>query len=78
MEQFRIEAADDNRGYFFNIKPLGENRYEIYNDESERVGNIEIDGKDHEHCHALDCQIDLPLLHSIKEGILMHDELNKR
>jgi hypothetical protein len=77
MEQFRLEVADQGgKGYFFNIKSLGDEQYAIYNDENERLGTIEIDEEDHEFCRqTLDCQVDLPLLNAIRDGILMHDEL---
>lgn len=77
MEQFRIEVADnEGLGHFYNIKALDKDQYQIYNDELERIGTIEIDEKDHEHCRqSLDCRIDLPLLNSIRDEILHHDEL---
>ena len=77
MEQFRIEIADnEGLGHFYNIKALDNDQYQIYNDEQERIGTIEIDDEDHEHCRqSLDCRIDLPLLNSIRDEILHHDEL---
>lgn len=77
MEQFRIEVADRNgHGRFFNIKALENEQYQIYDDQQERVGTIEIDGSDHKHCRqSLDCKIDMPLLNSIRDSILLHEEL---
>ena len=77
MEQFRIEVADnEGLGHFYNIKALDNDQYQIYNDELERIGTIEIDEEDHEHCRqSLDCRIDLPLLNLIRDEILHHDEL---
>jgi hypothetical protein len=75
MEQFKIEIALAGEGRFYDIKALGGNRYEIY-DQEQKVGTIEIDEDDHEHCRAVDCEIDLPLMHAIRQGILLHEELN--
>lgn len=77
MEQFRLEVADQNgKGYFFNIRSLGRDQYAIYNDENKRLGSIEIDEEDHETFRqTLDCQVHLPLLNAIRDGILMHEEL---
>lgn len=36
---------------------------------------IHIDGDSHDHCKTIDCEIDLPLLNSIREGILRHRDL---
>jgi len=78
MEQFRIEVANQGKGYFFNITKIGDQQFEIFNEASERVGTIKIDDQDHEHCETLDCQIDLPLLNAIREGILLHYKLIKQ
>lgn len=78
MEQFRIEVADnEGLGHFYNIKALDhDHQYQIYNDDLERVGTIEIDEADHQYCRqSLDCRIDLPLLNSIRDEILQHDAL---
>lgn len=72
MEQFRIEVADQGKGYFFNITSLGDHQFEIFNEASDYIGRIEIDSEDHQHCETLNCQIDLPLLNAIREGILQH------
>lgn len=74
MEQFRVKVADqDGNRHFFNIEVLGEDRYSIYNIENQRLGSIEIDKEDHEQCRqTLDCQIRLPLLNAIRDGILEH------
>jgi len=75
MEQFRIEVARDGKGYFFDIHALGNNKYEIFNEEV-RVGTLQLDHKDHQHCEAIDCEIDLPLMNSIREGILLHEDVS--
>ena len=49
MEQFRIEVAHNRRGQFYNIKSLGNSRYQIYLDE-ETIGTIHLDAKDHTRC----------------------------
>jgi hypothetical protein len=74
MKEFRIEVASEGRAHTFNITDLGEDQYEIYR-ENEKIGTIQMDGKEHEHCEALDCEIDMPLLNSIREGIILHKQL---
>ena len=76
MEQFKIEIAREGLGYVYDIKALGKSQYEIY-DQEDRVGIIEIDGENHEHCKAVDCEIDLPLMSAIREGIVLHLELQQ-
>lgn len=73
MEQFKIEVANDGQAYYFDIKPLGDHQYEIYS-ELEKVGTIEIDENDHEHCRAIDCELDLPLMNVIREAILAYED----
>jgi hypothetical protein len=72
MEQFKIEVANDGQAYYFDIKPVGNNQYEIYR-ELEKLGTIEIDENDHEHCKTIDCELDLPLMNVIREAILAHE-----
>ena len=74
MKQFRIEIPENDTLQIFSITDLGENQYEIHK-AGERIGMIEIDGESHEHCKGLDCEIDLPLLNSIREAILLHRDL---
>ncbi len=75
MEQFKIEIANEGLGYVYDIKSIGNRQYEIY-DQEVKVGTIEIDGEDHEHCHTVDCEIDLPLMNAIREGIVLHEDIN--
>ncbi|MGY4385898.1 hypothetical protein ACVWYN_002946 [Pedobacter sp. UYP24] len=75
MEQFKLEVAMGGRGYFFDIYSIGNNKYNIYKEE-EKVGTIQLDNQDHEHCESVDCQIDLPLMNSIREGILLHEDVS--
>lgn len=75
MEQFKIEVANEGLGYVYDIKSLGNRRYEIY-DQEVKVGTIEIDGEDHEHCKSVDCEIDLPLMNAIREGIVLHEHMS--
>jgi hypothetical protein len=75
MEQFRLEVAQDGQGYFFDVHSLGNHKYEIFK-EDVRVGVLQLDGKDHQHCEAIDCEIDLPLMNSIREGILLHEDVS--
>lgn len=68
MDQFRIEVATEGLSHFYNIKPLGNHVYEIYTDD-DKIGSIELDEDDHHHCITSDCELDLPLLNAIREGI---------
>jgi len=72
MDQFKIEVANNGQGQYFDISPIGNNQYEIYR-EQEKLGTIEIDEKDHEHCRAVDCELDLPLMNLIREAILFRE-----
>jgi hypothetical protein len=75
MKEFRIEVASEGHAWTFNITDLGENQYEIYR-ENDKLGTIQLDGKEHEHCQTLDCEIDMPLLNAIREGIVLHKQLS--
>ncbi|MES2830349.1 MAG: hypothetical protein V4687_19465 [Bacteroidota bacterium] len=75
MEQFRLEVAMDGQGYFFDIHSLGNKKYDIYKEET-KVGTIVLDNQDHEHCETTDCELDLPLMNSIREGILLHEDVS--
>lgn len=75
MEQFRLEVAMDGQGYFFDIHSLGNNRYDIFK-EDEMVGTIILDEKNHDHCDTVNCELDLPLMNSIREGILLHEDVS--
>jgi hypothetical protein len=44
MEQFRIEVANNRQGQFYNIKSLGNSRYQIFI-EDETIGTIQLDEK---------------------------------
>ncbi|MEJ2881104.1 hypothetical protein [Pedobacter sp. GR22-6] len=68
MEQFRIEVAAEGLSHFYNIKPQGNQVYDIYTDD-DRIGSIELDDENHEHCITSDCELDLPLINAIREGI---------
>ncbi|WP_276090416.1 hypothetical protein [Pedobacter sp. JY14-1] len=73
MEQFRIEAANDGKGVFFDVKPLGDQRYELY-DQGAYVGTLSLDQDDHSSCKAEHCKLDLPLLDSIRQVIQVHEQ----
>lgn len=75
MKQFHIKASDhEGIRHSFIIKPLSHEQYQIFNKQKERVATIEIDISDYTHCRqSLDCRIDLPLLNSIRDSILIHD-----
>jgi hypothetical protein len=72
MEQFRIEVADNGQGRFYDIKPLGNSRYQIYV-EGETIGTIQLDEKDHARCESQGCELDMPLLNSIRDEIQAHE-----
>ena len=73
-QSFRVEVADGDQGKFFNIKPLGHERYEIL-DEEGTIGTVQLDEKDHAHCESQGCELDLPLLHAIRDQIKFHKGL---
>ena len=75
MEQFRLEVARDGQGYFFDIHSLGNNKYDIYKEDT-MVGTILLDDKDHDHCDTVNCELDLPLMNAIREGILLHEDVS--
>ena len=73
MEQFRIEVAYNGQGRFYDIKPLGNERYQIYV-EGETIGTIQLDEKDHARCESQGCELDMPLLNSIRDQIQFHEK----
>ncbi len=74
VHQFRIEVAEGDQGRFFSVRPLGHNRYEILDDDGS-IGTVQLDEKDHAHCVSQGCELDLPLLHSIRDQIKFHLQL---
>jgi hypothetical protein len=75
MEQFRIEVANNGKGQYYNIKSLGNSRYQIYVDE-ETIGTIQLDEKDHARCESQGCELDMPLLNSIRDAIHAYEKGN--
>ena len=73
LKPFRIEAADGNQGFFFTVNPLGGSRYELLNDDGS-IGTIQLDETNHAHCESVGCELDLPLLHSVREQIQFHEQ----
>jgi hypothetical protein len=73
-QQFRIEVAEGENGRYFYIKPLGHARYEIRDDEG-IIGSVQLDENDHAHCESQGCELDLPLIHSIRDQIRFHEGL---
>lgn len=71
LQQFRIEVAVGGQGKFYSIRPLGNHRYEIL-DEDGSIGTVLLDEKDHARCESQGCELDLPLLHSIRDQIRFH------
>jgi len=72
MEQFIIEASDEVKLHTFTVKALGNQWYEIYNLQEELIGKVKIDEKNHEHCESENCEVDLPILNSIRKNIFLH------
>lgn len=68
MEHFSIAVAHDGEKQFYNIKSLGNSRYQIYIEE-ETIGTIQLDEKDHARCESQGCELDMPLLNSIRDAI---------
>lgn len=75
MKQFRLEIPDNDTLQIYSITELEENKYEIHK-AGERIGMIHIDNESHNSCKTVDCEIDLPLLNSIREGILLHRNIS--
>lgn len=73
MEQFRIEVADNGQSRFYDIKPLGNQRYQIYI-KGETIGTIQLDEKDHARCESQGCELDMPLLNAIRDQIQFHEK----
>ncbi|RZL34110.1 MAG: hypothetical protein EOO96_10920 [Pedobacter sp.] len=76
-DAFKIEVAVGTKGRFFDIKPLGDYRYEIA-DEEGVLGSIRLDGQDHARCESQGCELDLPLLEAIRDGIQFHEQWSPR
>ena len=72
MEEFEIQAADDYKERKFRLKSVGQQWYEIYDEQSELLGQIKIDEQNHEHCQTKVCVLDLPILNSIRKNIFLH------
>lgn len=73
MEQFRIEVAGKGTGQYYNIKSLGNSRYQIYIEE-DTIGTIQLDEKDHARCESQGCELDMPLLNSIRDAIHAYEQ----
>lgn len=72
MEEFNIIAEDHFRERKFKLKALGNQWYEIFDEEGEILGEIKIDHENHEHCETRGCTLDLPILNSIRKNIFLH------
>jgi hypothetical protein len=75
-QSFRIEAVDGDLSRFFSIRPLGNGRYEIQ-DDTGTIGTVQLDEKNHAHCESQGCELDLPLLHAIRDQIQFHEDWKK-
>jgi hypothetical protein len=76
MEQYKIEIAVGDQGKFFDITPLGHARYQIAV-EGEPIGTIQLDEKDYARCESQGCELDMPELQAIREGIQYHEQWTK-
>lgn len=65
MEQFRIAVAVEGKEKLYDIRPLGDARYEIA-ENGEVIGTILLDEKDHARCESQGCLLDLPALHAVR------------
>jgi hypothetical protein len=72
MEEFEISASDEIKERNFRLKSLGNQWYEIYNEQAEMVGEIKIDQENHQHCESKGCTLDMPILNSIRKNIFLH------
>jgi hypothetical protein len=72
MEEFEISASDEINERNFKLKSLGNQWYEIYDEEGKMVGEIKIDQENHEHCESKGCTLDMPILNSIRKNIFLH------
>ncbi len=73
MKQYKIEIAVGDQGKYYDITPLGNALYEIAI-EGEKVGTLQLDENDHTHCEIQGCELDMPELHAIREGIQYHEQ----
>ena len=73
-QQFLIEVADGGQGKTFTIRPMGNERYEILDIEG-IIGTVQLDESDHARCESQGCELDLPLLHAIRDQIRFHYQL---
>lgn len=74
--QFRIEVADGDKGRLFTVSSLGQGRYELLEDQC-IVGTIQLNKTDHGQAERRRCELDLPLLHGIREQIGQHIQLRE-
>lgn len=72
MEEFEIQASDEYKERKFKLKAVGNQWYEIYDEQSKLAGEIKIDEQNHEHCESKGCTLDLPILNSIRKNIFLH------
>ena len=75
MKRFRNEVALGDQGRFYDIITLVNARYEVFLD-GDTIGTIQLDERDHAHCESQGCELDLPVLKVIREGIQFHENWN--
>ena len=74
---FRVEVSENGQGRFFYITPQDNFTYSIADDNGP-IGSIELDGEDHDHCSNHGCELDMPLLHAIRQSIQFHEKWSPR
>lgn len=72
MNEFEIEADNEYEKRRFRLKSIGNQWYEIYDQENDSLGQIKIDDQNHEHCETNGCTLDMPILNSIRKNILLY------
>ena len=68
MEEFSIQIKQGNSQVVYQVKALGEFRYQIFI-EGEHIGIVQLDQEN----HASGCVLDMPLLHSLRDAIHAHE-----
>lgn len=74
--QFSIEVADGQKCRAFSARPLGHDRYELVEDHC-IVGTIQLDGISHGQAERRRGELDLPLLHDIREQLSQQIQLRE-
>ena len=76
MEEFEVSSNDGDGERLFRLKSLGNQWYEIFNEEEQMIGEIKIDQENHDHCETKGCTLDMPILSNIRKSIFLHRVLS--